>query len=127
MATSTQDGERSGGGGRVFLWAIVFILLFLGGALSGAAYVFSEQELTAVESIGAGFGGLAGLIIGIFGAIASVIIGLVGAVIGIVVAGGALAFTLFLVGSPIIAIILFLLLMRSRKTSCPDPDAHRHS
>ncbi len=120
---STDYEDRKGGGGLVLTTLVV--LMFLGAALSVAAYIFTDQDLTIVESIGAGFGGLAGLIIGLFGAIVGVVLGLFGALIGLVAAGGALALTLFIVGSPIIAIILLVLLMRVRRSDCPDPDAHR--
>lgn len=103
----------------------LMILIFLGAALSVAFYIFGEQDLSVVESIGAGFGGLAGIIIGLFGAIVGVVLGLVGALFGVAVGGGAIALTLFIIGSPIIAIILLVLLMRSRNSDCPDPDAHQ--
>jgi hypothetical protein len=115
--------ERKRGGGLAL--ATLVLLLFLGAALSVAAYVFSEPGLTVVESIAAGFGGLAGIIIGLFGAIVGVVLGVFGALLGLVAAGGAVALTLFIVGSPIIAIILIILLMRSRGQSAPDPDARQ--
>ncbi len=119
---STEYEERRGGGGLILTTLV--ILIFLGAALSVAAYIFGEPDLTIVESIGAGFGGLAGIIIGLFGAIVGVVLGLFGALIGLVAAGGAVALTLFIIGSPIIAIVLLVLLMRSRGSDCPDPDAH---
>jgi len=73
----------------------------------------------------AGFGGLAGIIIGLIAAIFGLIVGLVGALIGLAAAGGAVAVTLFIVASPIIALILIFLLMRRPKADCPDPEAHR--
>ena len=115
--------DRKRGGGAILTTLI--ILLFLGAALSVAAFVFGEPQLSIVESIAAGFAGLAGLIIGLFGAIVGVVLGLLGALVGLVAAGGAVALTLFIVGSPIIAIILLVLLMRGRRSDCPDPDAHR--
>lgn len=124
MATTDYGTEKRGGGLNAVMVTFI-ILLFAGTALSGAAYVFNDQGLTITESMAAGFGGLAGIIIGLIGAMIGIVVGLLGALIGIVAAGGAVAFTLFLVGSPIIAIILFVLLMRSRKTDCPDPDMHR--
>ncbi len=122
MASSEYE-ERKGGGGLILTTLI--ILIFLGAALSVAAYVFGDADLSVVESLAAGFGGLAGLIIGLFGAIIGVVLGLFGALIGIIAAGGAVALTLFIVGSPIIALILIFVLMRSRRSDCPDPDAHR--
>ncbi len=123
MASTDYEERKNGGGGLIL--ATLVILIFLGAALSVAAYIFGEPDLTIVESIGAGFGGLAGIIIGIFGAIVGVVLGLFGALIGLVAAGGAVALTLFIVGSPIIAIILLVLLLRSRSSDCPDPDAHQ--
>ena len=120
---STDYEERKSGGGMVLM--TLMILIFLGAALSVAAYIFGEPDLTIVESIGAGFGGLAGIIIGLFGAIIGVVLGLVGALFGVAVGGGAVVLTLFIIGSPIIAIILLVLLMRSRSSDCPDPDAHQ--
>jgi len=119
---SFSDGRR--GGGMFWFWAPVLIILVAGAALSFAAY-FSGNDLTAVESIAAGFGGLVGIVVGIFGALVGLVIGLVGALIGVAAAGGAVAVTLFIVGSPIIAIILLILLLRRPKSAeCPDPGAH---
>ena len=119
---SFSEGRRSSG--MFWFWAPVLLVLVAGAALSFAAY-FSGNELTVVESIAAGFGGLVGVIVGIFGAIFGIILGLIGALIGVVAAGGAVAVTLFIVGSPIIAIILLVLLLRRPKTAeCPDPGAH---
>jgi len=120
---STDYEERKSGGGMVLM--TLMILIFLGAALSVAFYIFGEQDLSVIESIGAGFGGLAGIIIGLFGVIVGVVLGLVGALFGVAVGGGAVALTLFIIGSPIIAIILLVLLMRSRSSDCPDPDAHQ--
>lgn len=119
---STDYEERKSGGGMVLM--TLMILIFLGAALSVAAYIFGEPDLSVVESVAAGFGGLAGIIIGLFGAIVGILLGLVGALFGVAVGGGAVALTLFIIGSPIIAIILLVLLMRSRSSDCPDPDAH---
>lgn len=118
-----HEGERRGGG-MAWLYMPVVLIVFLGGALSVAAYSFSETDLTIAESIAAGFGGLAGIILGLFGAAIGIVVGLIGALIGLVAAGGAVAMTLFIVGSPIIAIILFALLLRRSKAACPDPGAH---
>lgn len=120
---STEYEERKGGGGLILTTLV--ILIFIGAAFSVAAYVFGDADLTIVESIGAGFGGLAGLIVGLFAAIVGVVLGLFGALVGLVAAGGAVALTLFIVGSPIIALILIFLLVRARRSDCPDPDAHR--
>jgi hypothetical protein len=115
------EGRRSGG--LFWFWVPLVLILFVGGALSLAAYA-SGNELTAAESLAAGFGGLAGIIIGLFGAALGLIVGLFGALLGLVAAGGAVAMTLFIIASPILAIVLLFLLMRGRKSDCPDPSAH---
>ncbi|MBI1394174.1 MAG: hypothetical protein GC152_15700 [Alphaproteobacteria bacterium] len=104
--------RKSSAGFWVFLPIILFLLV--GAGLSFAAYVYAEPELTALESMGAGFGGLAGVIVGLFAALFGIIVALVGAVIGLITAAGAIAVTIFFIGSPLIAIILFVLLMRER-------------
>ncbi len=123
LDTDYQGGRRSAG--MAWLYMPIVLILFLGAALSVAAYNFSDVDLTVAESIGAGFGGLAGIILGLFGAAIGIVVGLFGALIGLVAAGGAVAMTLFIVGSPIIAIILIALLWRrSKQAPCPDPGAH---
>lgn len=121
MTTTDYATERKSG--AAWLFAPIVVILFLGAALSIAAFFYSDPHLTIVESLAAGFGGLAGLMIGLFAAVIGVIIGLIGALIGIAAAGGALAMTLFIIGSPIIAIILLIIVMNRRK-SCPDPSLH---
>jgi hypothetical protein len=122
LDTTYESGRRSGG--MMWLYMPVLLILFLGGALSVAAYNFSDTDLTVAESIAAGFGGLAGIILGLIGAAIGIVVGLIGALIGLVAAGGAVAMTLFIIASPIIAIILFALLLRRNKSACPDPGAH---
>jgi len=122
MATTDYAESGRRGGGAWFYIPILLILL-LGGAFSVAAFVAAEPQLTVMESLAAGFGGLAAIIIGVFAAAFGVIVGLIGAAVGLIAAGGALAMTLFIIGSPIIAIILIFLLMR-RPKDCPDPSAH---
>lgn len=126
MANLDTDyhSERRGGSGLMWLYMPVVLIIFLGGALSVAAYSFSDAGLTVAEAIAAGFGGLAAIIIGLFGAAIGIIVGLFGALIGLVAAGGAVAMTLFIVASPVIAIILLFLLLRRPKSACPDPGAH---
>ncbi len=92
--------------------------------MSIGAYVYNDVDLTVMESLAAGFGGLAALIVGLFAATIGIIVGLFGALIGLVAAGGAVAMTLFIIGSPLIAIILLVLLLRRPKSNCPDPGAH---
>ncbi|MEO1135378.1 MAG: hypothetical protein AAFW68_02065 [Pseudomonadota bacterium] len=122
--TTSDYHEPARSGGMAWLWAPIILILFLGGALSVGAYFYGEPQLTVAESIAAGFGGLAGLIIGLIAAAFGIVVGLLGALIGIVAAGGAVAMTLFIVASPILAIVLIFLLMRRPKSECPDPGAH---
>ncbi len=118
-----QGARRSGS--MAWLYAPIVLILFLGAALSVAAYSFSDADLTLAESVAAGFGGLAGIILGLIGAAIGIVVGLIGALVGLVAAGGAVAMTLFIVGSPIIALILIVILMRRPKSAaCPDPGAH---
>lgn len=126
MATLDTDyrGERRAGSGLAWLYMPIVLILFLGAALSVAAYSFSDADLSIAESIAAGFGGLAGIILGLFGAAIGIVVGLIGALIGLVAAGGAVAVTLFIVASPIIALVLLVLLLRRPKTACPEPGAH---
>ncbi len=111
--------------GSAWLYMPIVLIVFLGAALSVAAYSWSEADLTVAESIVAGFGGLAGIILGLIGAAIGIVVGLISALIGIVLAGGAVAMTLFVVASPVIALILIALLMRRGKSgACPEPGAH---
>lgn len=123
MATTDYGTERSRGG-MAWLYVPIVLILFLGGAMSVGAYAYNDVDLTVMESLAAGFGGLAALIVGLFAAAIGVIVGLIGALIGLVAAGGAVAMTLFIVGSPILAIILIVMLLRRPKSNCPDPGAH---
>ncbi len=93
--------------------------------MSIGMYFYADTQLTIVEAIAAGFGALAGILVGLIGAVVGIVLGLLGALIGLVAAGGAVAVTLFIIGSPIIAIILLVLLMRRPKADCPNPDAHQ--
>lgn len=122
MANADYHETRSSG--AAWLYAPIVLILFLGGALSVAAYAYGDPQLTMMESLAAGFGGLAALIVGLFAAAFGIVVGLLGALLGIVAAGGAVAMTLFIVGSPIIAIILIVMLMRRSRSDCPDPGAH---
>lgn len=99
MASGHQDGGRSGGG--VWFWAPLIVIFVSGAALSVAAYFHSDNDLSVIESVGAGFTGVAALIFGLFAAF-----------FGLIMAGGAIAFSLFLVASPILVIILLFLLLR---------------
>lgn len=119
--TDYREPSRSGAG---WFYAPVIVILFLGGALSVGAYFYGEPQLTVAESLAAGFGGLAGIIIGLIGAVFGLVVGLFGALIGVAAAGGAVAVTFFILASPVIAIILLALLMRRPKSNCPDPAAH---
>ena len=125
MATTDYSDVKRGGGSGWF-FAPIILILFLGTALSVGAFFYSDPQLTILEAITAGFAGLAGLIIGLIAAAFGLVVGLLGALLGVVAAGGAVAMALFIVGSPILAIILIVLLMRRPKASadCPDPAAH---
>jgi len=116
--------RNSGRSSAAWLYVPVIMILFLGGALSIGAYFYGDPQLTVAESLAAGFGGLAAIIFGLIAAVIGVIVGLFGALIGLVAAGGAVAMTLFIIASPVIAIILIALLMRRPKSDCPDPAAH---
>ena len=108
-----------------WLYAPIILILFVGGALSVAAYTY-EPGFTIAESLAAGFGGLAAIIVALFGALIGVVISLLGALFGLAVGGGAVALTLFIVASPILAIILLVMMMRRPRSSaeCPDPSMH---
>ena len=123
MATVDYHETGQKRGSAAWLYAPIILILFLGGALSVGAYFYTDPQLTMLESLAAGFGGLAALIVGLLAAAIGIIVGLIGALIGVVAAGGAVAMTLFIVASPIIAIILIVLMMR-RPKSCPDPALH---
>ncbi|NOX83990.1 MAG: hypothetical protein GXP06_13605 [Alphaproteobacteria bacterium] len=121
MATSDYHETRRGGG--AWFYVPVVLILFLGGALTLGAYFYADTQLTIMEALAVGFGGLAAIIFGMIVAVAGLVIGLLGALIGLVAAGGAIAMTLFIIASPIIAILLIVMLMR-RSKSCPDPAMH---
>jgi hypothetical protein len=124
-STDMEYGERRSGG-LFWFWAPILLILVIGFGLSIAAFA-SGNGLTIAESLAAGFGGLAGILVGLVAAVIGVFMGLIGALLGVAVAGGAVAMTLFIVASPILAIILFVLLLRRPKSSgadCPDPAAH---
>ena len=109
------DPDRRRGGGPNWLWLVVVVFLLVGAALSIAAYAFGEPDLTALESLGAGFGGLAGIILGLIAALIGTVISLIGAVFGLIIAAGTIAVTIFFIASPVVAIILFFLLMREKR------------
>ena len=113
-ANNGENFEKKSGG-LLWVWLPVLLFMLVGAALSFAAYVYAEPELTAVDALGAGFGGLAGVIIGLFATLFGLIIALVASLIGLLTAAGAIAVTIFLIGSPVIAIILFILLLRERR------------
>lgn len=118
-----EVGEARRSSGLLWFWVPLVLVLFVGGAFSIAAYTH-EPSLTPVEALAVGYGGLAALIVGLFGAAIGVIIGLFGALIGLVAAGGALAFTFFLLASPVIAIIFMVLFFRRPKAQCAEHAAH---
>ena len=125
MEASNAEPNAGAGraGGAAWFCITLALIVVVGGALAAGAYLYAEPQLTVPEALAAGFGGLAALIVGLAGAAIGVVLGLVGALLGVAAAGGAVAVTLFIIASPIIAAILFVLLLR-RGRSCPDPSAH---
>ena len=113
--------RRRSSSGLIWLWlplAIYFI-----SSLSLAVLAYQQNDLTIQESIAAGFLGVGGVIVGLFGGLIGLIVGLFGAVLGIGIAGGTVAITLFVLASPVLALVLLYLLFRRSKQS-PDPTAH---
>jgi drug/metabolite transporter (DMT)-like permease len=98
---SKHEAERRRSGGAVWFWAPLIVIFFAGAALSVGAYFHSDTDITIVESIAAGYVGVAAMIFGLFAAF-----------FGLIMAGGAIAFSLFLVASPVLVIILLFLLLR---------------
>lgn len=92
------------GDGAIWFWAPLIVILSVGAAFSVAAYFHSDSDLNAIEAVGTGFAGVAALIFGLFAAF-----------FGLIMAGGAVAFSLFLVASPILTIVLLFLLLRKNK------------
>jgi hypothetical protein len=125
MTTASHDVEVRRSGGLFWFWTPVVLILFLGGALAVAASL-NQPSLTPVEALAAGYGGLAAIIVGLFAAALGVVVGLFGALLGLIAAGGVTALTLFIVASPVIALVLLILLMRRPRAAadCPDPAAH---
>ena len=112
-------------GGAIWFWLPIILILVLGAGFSAAVFV-QHPSMSPVEALAAGFGGLAALIVGLFAAAVGVIIGVAGAALGLVAAGGAVAFTFFLLASPILAIVFFVLFMRQRRSgrAAMEPGAH---
>ncbi len=115
MADSSEELYETKSGGWMWLFLPVILFIVVGFGLSIGAYAFAEQDLTALESLAAGFGGLAGVIVALFATLIGLVLALFSTVIGLVIAAGSIAVTLFFVASPLIAIILFILLLRERK------------
>lgn len=105
MARENVRREGRSGGGAIWFWAPVLVILFVGAAFSVAAYFHSEPDLTIIEAIAAGYVGVAGLIFGLFAAF-----------FGLVAAGGAVALALFIVASPALTIILLILLLTRNRS-----------
>jgi drug/metabolite transporter (DMT)-like permease len=102
MSREVQSSHR--GGGAIWFWAPLIVILSVGAAFSVGAYFHSESDLNAIEAVAAGFSGVAALIFGLFAAF-----------FGLIMAGGAVAFSLFLVASPVLTIILLFLLLRKNR------------
>lgn len=123
MATKHGEFEHQRGSG--FL-ATTYVLatLFVMASASLAVLAFNQNPgISIIGAIETGFTATGGLIIALFAGLFSVAFGLVAALFGIAVGGGAIAITLFIIASPIIAILLFVLLARQAKR-CPDPAQH---
>lgn len=121
---ATTDYQEPSRSSAAWLYVPIILILFLGGALSVGMYFYADTQLTVAEALAAGFGSLAAIIGAIFATVIAVILSLLGALIALVTAGGAVAMTLFIIASPVIAIILIALLMRRPKSDCPNPAAH---
>ena len=123
MTTETYElGARRGSSLVTVLSVLTVLILVAAGSLAFLAFTH-DPGISIVEAIGVGFVGVGGIIVAIFATIIGVLIGLVGAVFGIAVGGGAIAITLFVLASPVIALVLFAVLMRRGK-DCPDPARH---
>lgn len=101
---ASHEVSHRSGGGAIWFWAPLIVILSVGAAFSVAAYFHSDSDLNAIEAVGTGFAGVAALIFGLFAAF-----------FGLIMAGGAVAFSLFLVASPILTIVLLFLLLRKNK------------
>lgn len=112
-------------GGPLWFWLPLVLVLVLGAGFSAAAYMH-EPSLTPVEALAVGYGGLAATVVGLFVGAIGVVVAFFAAIFGIAVAGTATAFSLFLVASPLIAIIFIFLFFRARRraSACPDPGSH---
>ncbi len=116
-----QDGRSRG---AAWLYMPIILILLLGVGLSIAAHQYSDVELSVAESVAAGFGGLVALILGLVAAAIGVIGSLFAALLAIIAAGGAVAVTIFILVSPVVALVLIAVLMRRRRNDCPDPGVH---
>lgn len=124
MSAENYELESHRGGSRLMTILSVVTVLYVVSAGSLAILAFNQNpDISIVEAIGMGFVGVGGIIVAGFAAIIGIVIGLIGAVFGIAVGGGAIAVTLFVLASPVIALVLFALLMR-RGRDCPDPSRH---
>lgn len=105
----------------MWLWIPLIVVLVGGTALSFVAY--QQNDITILEAIIGGFVGLAGIFIGLVGGLFGLIVGLAAGLFGVATAGGAIAITLFVLASPVLAIVFLWLLLR-RSKECPDPSMH---
>ena len=123
---STESYELAGrkGNGPWIAFATVMALLLVAALSFTIVILVHEPGLTIPEALAGGFGGVGGLVIGLIAAVLSLIAGLIATVFGLAVGGGALALTLFLLASPVIALVLIWILMRRRSVECPDPSRH---
>lgn len=117
MVERGRGSEPRVGGGLAFITipAILYLMTSLG--LGVAFYTNAETDIGVVEAIIAGFGATAGIIVGLVVAAFGTVLAFVTGVLGIAFAGGALLVTLFIMASPVIAIVLLMLMMRPSRSS----------
>ena len=121
-AESYELNTHRGNSLMTILSVLAVLLIVSAGSLAILAFNHNP-DISIVEAISLGFVGVGGIIAAAFAAIIGIIVGLLGAIFGIAIGGGALAVTLFVLASPVIALVLFALLMR-RGRDCPDPSQH---
>ncbi len=123
--TDDSAFRSNAGNSSSMLWLWIPLLVIIVGGLSLSVVAYQQNDITVVEAFIGGFIGLAGLFIGLIGGLFGLIVGLVAALFAMVTAGGAIAITLFVLASPVLAIV-FLWMLTRRSKECPDPAAHEY-